>query len=239
LTLAADAADAGWEMLQHGEADLLIGAHGEGPPDERLVTRRMGELPLALVGRPDHAPGGTRGLHLAQSRAPVPAPRRAAPDPTTPRCAPAGLRLVVTPHQARGPAPLPSGLVGDVLVVQTIADQREAVCAGLGVALLPDHVIADDLACGRLVRMHATDTPALALCIAWRGDQVGKALAWFLHRFATAPARAALLPAMPDVHPLPAVDAESALGGTAPTYRREGRTSNVPDARLRRVGPAA
>jgi DNA-binding transcriptional LysR family regulator len=239
LTLAADAADAGWEMLQNGEADLLIGAHGEGPPDERIETRRMGELPLALVARPDHAPGDARGLHLAPSRVPAPAPRRAAPDPTSPRCTPAGLRLVVTPHQARGPAPLPSGLVGDVLVVQSIADQREAVCAGLGVALLPDHVIADDLACGRLIRMSAADTSTLDLCIAWRGDQVGKALAWFLQRFATAPARAGLLPAVPDVHPLQAVDAESALGGTGPTYRREGRASNVADARLRRVGPAA
>ena len=239
LTLAGDAAEAGWEMLQHGAADLLIGAHGEGPPDARIVTRRMGELPLVLVTRPDHTPGGARGLHLAQSRAPAAAPRRTAPDPTSPRCTPAGMRLVVTPQQARGPAPLPSSLVGDVLVVQTIADQREAVCAGLGVALLPEHVIADDLACGRLIRMNAVNTPTLDLCIAWRGDQVGKALAWFLQRFGTAPARAALLPAVPDVHPLAAIDAESALGGTAPTYRHEGSASNVASARLRRVGPAA
>jgi DNA-binding transcriptional LysR family regulator len=232
LTLASDAADAGWEMLLAGEADLLIGASGEGPHDERVVTRRIGPLPLALVACRDCAPAASREMSAAPPRPGAPAARRQ--DSTL-----GGLRLVVTPHQARGPSPLPSGLVGDVLVVQTLADQRDAVCSGLGVGLLPEHAVTDDLARGRVVRVDGVDPQPLDLCMAWRRDQIGKALGWFLQRFGTAPARAALLPVVPDVPPLPVLDGAPALTGATEAHGGRETAAAGAGRRHRRVGVAA
>lgn len=181
VEVASDVGADLWALLADEQADLLVGAVGEGPDDDRFVTRRIGSIAMALVVPPGHP-------LLARSEAP---PAGAAfADDVAPR-------LVLTAAEVqRAPAgaPVPSR---DVLVVPNFARKCDAIRHGLGVGHVPECLAAEDLRAGRLHRVVGAAPQTVDLAVAWRDDQAGQALAWFTRRFRDAAVRARLL-APPD-----------------------------------------
>ena len=75
-----------------------------------------------------------------------------------------------------------------------IRAKLEAQEAGLGVGHLPLYLAQTAAAAGRLVIKQTEDTkPPFPLHIAWRADQPGKALKWFVKRLTEPGAEAQLL----------------------------------------------
>jgi len=73
----------------------------------------------------------------------------------------------------------------DVLRVPDIRAKANAQVAGLGIGHLPRWLATPDIAAGRLVEKPLAEVrQELPINIAWRSQQVGRALAWFLERLA-------------------------------------------------------
>lgn len=69
------------------------------------------------------------------------------------------------------------------LVVPTLAAKLAAQCEGLAVGTLPDCIAARAIAQGRLVARQVTGMRDTTHCyIAWRGDEAGRALHWWVEQ---------------------------------------------------------
>ena len=68
------------------------------------------------------------------------------------------------------------------ITVSSIEKKIEAQQLGLGVGFLPIHRIKTQLESGQLVTLalEKTENRNSQLCMAWRNDNQGKALAWFV-----------------------------------------------------------
>ncbi|MGS8640053.1 LysR substrate-binding domain-containing protein, partial [Salmonella enterica subsp. enterica serovar Infantis] len=66
------------------------------------------------------------------------------------------------------------------LTVSTIAEKRQALLAGLGVATMPYSLVEQDIAEGRLRVVSPESTSEIDIILAWRRDSMGEAKAWCL-----------------------------------------------------------
>ncbi len=154
-----------WDALWSGRADLAIGAPGEGPPGGGYATRPLGSLEFVFAVSPEHPlawkPEPLRGEDILEHRS------------------------VSVADSSRNLPPRTTGILSgqDVLTVPDMQSKRLAQRMGLGVGYLPRKIAEEDAAAGRLV-IKAVDEPKppAALHIAWRTNQEGKALRWFLDR---------------------------------------------------------
>ena len=131
------------------------------------------------------------------------------------------LRVAVAPHQPRAKLPeplkraqilahravaigdssrnLPPRSIGlltgqDVLTVPDLESKVAAQAAGLGCGYLPTHAAAALIKARRLVVKAVEEvTPVGNLYYAWRSQEKGKALRWFLKRLEDQEVRASLL----------------------------------------------
>jgi DNA-binding transcriptional LysR family regulator len=184
LRISAEVLGGSWDALVSGRADLVIGASGEAPESGRLGggfrTLPLGQVELVFAVAPTHP--------LASQPAPLP---------------PAELRRhrqIVVGDSSRRLAARTVGLVGapDVLVVPTMEAKLAAQIAGLGVGYLPHPIAQQAIERGELViksthgvRQGASHAPATH--VAWRADDHGKALDWWLAELRKPATRAALL----------------------------------------------
>jgi DNA-binding transcriptional LysR family regulator len=176
LRLATEVLGGCWDALLTRHADLAIAAPGDVPGGGGFRTRPFGTLEFRFAVAPHH-------------------PLAAAAEPIT-----AGLllqhRAVALADTSRELLARSSGLLSgqDVLTVPDIDTKVAAQAAGLGVGHLDRRRAEHEAAAGRLViKQVAEPAPALPLHLAWRSDQQGKALDWFLERLEDAAVRAALL----------------------------------------------
>ena len=105
-------------------------------------------------------------------------------------------RAVAVADSSRNLPPRTAGLLSgqDVLTVPSIRAKLEAQEAGLGVGHLPLYLAQASAAAGRLVIKQTQDEkPAFPMHLAWRADQPGKALKWFVKRLTEPGAAAQLL----------------------------------------------
>ena len=184
LRISTEVLGGTWDALVSGRADLAIGASDEAPEAGRLSagirTLPLGQAEMVFAVAPTHP--------LAALRAPLPLAelRRH--------------RQVVVGDSSRRLTARTAGLLGapDVLAVPTMEAKLAAQCAGIGVGYLPYAVAQQAIERGELVikstqgaRQGSRLAPALH--VAWRADERGKALDWWLDELRKPATRAALL----------------------------------------------
>jgi DNA-binding transcriptional LysR family regulator len=154
-----------WDALAAERADLVIGAPGDGPAGGGYATRAVGTVQWVFALRPDH-------------------PLAIAPEPLA-SCDLLVHRAVSAADSSRNLPPRTSGLLSgqDVLTVPDMRTKCDAQVAGLGMGFLPVHWAQPEVAAGRLViRRVEEPKPEIPFFIAWRTQDPGRALQWFLQR---------------------------------------------------------
>jgi DNA-binding transcriptional LysR family regulator len=153
-----------WEVLLAGDADLVIGASGDGPAGGGYRTRVLGRLEFAFCVAPTHA--------LARAKTPLTDADISA------------YRAVVVADTARN---LPLRSIGVLqrqprLVVPDMAAKLLAQQLGLGVGNLPRWLLRQTPRKTLVEKPVVNPAPADTLHLAWRSDESGRALAWFIQR---------------------------------------------------------
>ncbi len=153
-----------WEVLLSGDADIVIGAAGDGPPGGGFRTRVLGKLEFVFCVAPTHPLAMIeRPLTQADIQA-----HRAIVISDTARNLP--LRSAgVLQRQAR-------------LAVPDLATKLLAQQKGLGVGNLPRWLFQSPATRGLVDKQVADGNPADVLYLAWRSGDSGRALAWFIQR---------------------------------------------------------
>jgi len=171
-----------WEALVNGQADLAIGVGMHTAPPG-VAIEALGELELVFAVAPQHP--------LATAAEPV-------SDVEVLR-----YRAVAVADSAQHMSPLTLNLLPgqDVLTVSSMAAKIEALLRGLGCGFVPEPMVREHLAAGRLLRkrMQRPNT-AGKMGYAWRCGSgrreraaLGLALQWWLKQLAVPTTRRALL----------------------------------------------
>lgn len=155
-----------WEALRDGRADLVVGATNEPPAMDKLHWAELGALEWVFAVAPRH-------------------PLAAATEPLTSEQILAHRAVVVADSARRTDVGAARGYglkTGQaVLAVPSMRAKIAAQCSGLGVGWLPRERVAGLLAKGELVAKPTADQrEPNTLYVAWRGDQGGRALNWWL-----------------------------------------------------------
>ncbi len=177
LRFATEVLGGCWDALVSGRADLAIAAPGDGPIAGGYVTRLLGYVNWAFVVAPDH-------------------PLAKLPEPLK-REQIAAYRAVAVADSSRNLTPRTTGLLSgqDVLTVPTLRAKLEAQEAGLGIGHLPLYMAEASAAAGKLIiKTIEEDRSGVPLHLAWRANQPGKALKWFIKRLTEPSVVAQLLP---------------------------------------------
>ena len=165
------------EALTSGQADLALGV-ADLTQNTGLHSQLLGDVPFVFAVAPHHPLAGA----------------------AEPLCD-EELRLhrvvAVADTISRGRG-MSIGLLGgqDVLTVATMHDKLDAQVRGLGCGFLPESMIVDHLATGRLVVKTTTRAPrVISVDYVWRATSTtpGRALQWWLNVLSSQNTRAALL----------------------------------------------
>ena len=152
-----------WDALISSRADLVIGASGDGPAGGGYSSLLLGEFDMPFAVAPEHP--------LAQMEEPISSSEILK------------YRAVAVADSSRDLPPRSIGLLSgqQVLTVPDMQTKLEAQIQGLGVGYLPRHWIRDALECRQLIIKSVqgvASTPRIYA--AWRTDNQGKALQWFV-----------------------------------------------------------
>ncbi|HEV3424797.1 MAG TPA: LysR family transcriptional regulator [Paraburkholderia sp.] len=165
LRLTHEVLSGTWEALRDGRADLIVGATNEPPAIPGLRWFELGVMEWVFAVSPRHPLAAVKG----------PLKREAI----------SAHRAVVVADSSRMTAGRAYGLVGGQasLAVPTMRAKILAQRDGLGVGWLPRHRVAALLKRGELVEKTTTDPrEPNVLYVAWRSDQEGRALQWWLEQ---------------------------------------------------------
>ncbi len=171
-----------WEALVNGQADLAIGVGMHtAPPGVAIET--LGELEFVFAMAPQHPLAGA-----AEPLSDVEVLR---------------YRAVAVADSAQHMSPLTLNLLPgqDVLTVSSMAAKIEALLRGLGCGFVPEPMVREHLAAGRLLRKRMQRAGmAGKMGYAWRCGSgrrerasLGLALQWWLKQLAVPTTRRALL----------------------------------------------
>lgn len=151
-----------WDALLTGRCDLALGASGEAPKG-LLEYRPLGEVEFVFAVAKNHP--------LCLHKGPVDA---------------AAIRAYPTIVAADSSLTTPSRSTGlldsrQSIRVANMAAKIQAQVMGIGVGFLPSHLIPKELATGDLIALPCKiPRPKIPLFMAWRKENPGKALAWFV-----------------------------------------------------------
>jgi DNA-binding transcriptional LysR family regulator len=154
-----------WEALLDRRVDLLIAAAGEGPSGGGYVAERMGSVPFVFAVSATHP--------LAKAREPIGKNDLRAH------------RAVAVGDSALRLAPRTVGLIfgQDTLTVPDIMSKYAFQRAGFGFGYLPEPYVRPAIDAGLMVEKQVEERrPTENLYLAWRPDEEGAALAWWLKR---------------------------------------------------------
>ncbi|MCP5344281.1 MAG: LysR family transcriptional regulator [Pseudomonadales bacterium] len=152
----------GWDALVAGRCDLTLGASGDIPKGI-FEYRSLGAVEFVFAVAPDHPL--THCTHPVEASDIAAYPTVIAADTS-----------LSSPLRSSGLLPSRQSLR-----VANMDDKIQAQCMGVGVGFLPRHMVAEHLACGRLVALPCrVPRPPIPLYMAWRKHQQGRALAWFI-----------------------------------------------------------
>jgi DNA-binding transcriptional LysR family regulator len=176
IRLAHEVLAGTWDALVSGRAELALGVSGEAPAGGGYAIRMLGYKDFVFAVAPAH-------------------PLAALPEPLNQEQILAH-RAVAIGDSSRNLPPRSIGLLTgqDVLTVPDLESKVAAQAAGLGCGYLPTHAAAPLIKAKRLVVKAVEEvTPVGNLYYAWRSQDKGKALRWFLKRLEHQEVRASLL----------------------------------------------
>jgi len=154
-----------WDTLNAGESDLIIGASDDAYSND-FTSFPIGTAEFIFAIAKDH-PLCLEAQPISQASI------KKYPS-------------IVAMDSSRFLAPRSAGLLDGQarITVPDIHKKIDAQRHGLGVGYLPLHRIQGYLQSGELVspKLEQADTRQHELCIAWRKDNKGKALAWFVEQ---------------------------------------------------------
>jgi DNA-binding transcriptional LysR family regulator len=165
LRISQDALSGTWEALLDRRVDLVIAAAGAGPSGGGYVAERLGTVPFVFVVAPGHP--------LAKAKNPL--------DKSALRAH----RAVAVADSALRLLPRTVGLLlgQDTLTVPDIFSKYAFQIDGFGFGYLPEPFARAAIAAGRLVRKDVEEQrPDEDVYLAWRSDEAGAALAWWIER---------------------------------------------------------
>ena len=165
-----------WDALVSARAELVLGVSGEVPAGGGYAIRMLGYKDFVFAVAPAH-------------------PLAALPEPLKQEQILAH-RAVAIGDSSRNLPPRSIGLLTgqDVLTVPDLESKVAAQAAGLGCGYLPTHAAAPLIKAKRLVVKAVEEVaPVGNLYYAWRSQEKGKALRWFLKRLENQEVRASLL----------------------------------------------
>jgi len=152
-----------WEALTENRVDLIVGGIGDIPGHKGLQCEPWREIQHLFVAAPDHP----------LCKAPQPIPVETVREH----------RAVIIRDTSRNSAALSRGILNQqtAMYVPTMEAKLAAHCAGLGVGYVPENLVAEDIANGRLVEL-ALEEPRekTATVLAWRSENRGQALHYLL-----------------------------------------------------------
>lgn len=152
-----------WEALLERRADIAVGAIAQGPSGGGYSTHALGEFRSVFVVSPEHP--------LAKAAEPLSAQVLMQH------------RAVVVPDSARQMPTYSYNILSgqDILRVPSMADKVAAQVAGLGCGYLPLPWAKPYLERGQLVIKAVSEVrPQSRLCHAWRSQDAGQALKWWV-----------------------------------------------------------
>ena len=165
LRITQDTLSGSWEALLDRRVDLLIAAAGEGPSGGGYIAEPLGSVPFVFAVAPEHP--------LAHAREPL--------DKAELRAH----RAVAAADSALRLAPRTVGLLfgQDTLTVPDIFSKYAFQIAGFGFGYLPEPYARPAIHAGRLVEKQVAERRADEnFYVAWRPDEEGAALAWWIER---------------------------------------------------------
>lgn len=151
----------GWDALEHGKVDLVVGAPGPVPQQKGFRTLSLRNRDMVPVVASSHPLAALADHPEAWQREK------------------ANVRSVITHDTTATNVARTAGLVdsGQRLYVQNMDQKVAAICAGLGIGHLPLARIASLLADGTLTELRQERTPRPApLYLAWNLSHKGRAL---------------------------------------------------------------
>jgi DNA-binding transcriptional LysR family regulator len=154
-----------WEALLDRRVDLLVAAAGEGPSGGGYITESLGSLPFVFAVAPDH-------------------PLARAPEPLD-KADLRAHRAVAVGDSALRLSPRTVGLIfgQDTLTVPDIFSKYAFQLEGFGFGYLPEPYARAAIARGRLVEKRVAEVrPLENFYLAWRPDEDGAALHWWIER---------------------------------------------------------
>jgi DNA-binding transcriptional LysR family regulator len=165
LRLSTEVLAGSWDALIARRADLIVGAAGEPPQLPNIVTRPRGEMRHVFAVAPGH-------------------PLASQPEPLT--MADVALhRAAVISDTSRElpPRTIDVGPGQQILAVPSLTAKLSAQCEGLAVGSLPACVAERAITQGKLVVRTVAGMREVTPCyLAWRDDEMGKALNWWIER---------------------------------------------------------
>lgn len=152
----------GWDALVAGRCDLTLGASGDIPKGV-FEYQELGQVEFVFAVAKDH-------------------PLSRFPQPIDAADISAFPTVIAADTSVTSPA-RSSGLLASKqsLRVANMSAKIEAQRLGVGVGFLPRHMVTHLLESGELVALECSvPRPPMPLYMAWRKQQAGKALAWFI-----------------------------------------------------------
>jgi DNA-binding transcriptional LysR family regulator len=152
-----------WDSLLADRSDLIIGATGE-PYNSDFSIHTLGEINFVFAVAKNHPLVSEQQLISDNTIKKYPS-------------------IVVADSSRNLPGRSARLLDGQLrITVPTVEKKIEAHVLGLGVGYLPLHRIKNQLASGELVTLQLAnyENKNSELSMAWRKDNQGKALAWFV-----------------------------------------------------------
>jgi DNA-binding transcriptional LysR family regulator len=174
-----------WETLARGHVELAIGVISEYAQVAGVQSAPLGVVPFVFVVSPDH-------------------PLAKLPDPISDNDLLRHTAVVVADSAQHGPAITVGVLAGQpTLTMPSLELKRQAQVRGLGVGFLPQPLVQQDIAEGRLIEKRLERTGRLShAAYAWRVPKsntsgrpapLGPALSWWLERLEKPATRKALI----------------------------------------------
>ncbi|AWV43597.1 LysR family transcriptional regulator [Hafnia alvei] len=162
LSLMTEVLAGAWERLEQGRADIVIAPDMHFRSSSEINVRKLYKVMSVYVAAPDHP------IHLE-------------PEPLSDAVR-VKYRGIAVADTARERPVLTVQLLDKQqrLTVSTIADKRQALIDGLGVATMPYPLVEQDVAEGRLRVVSAEYSHETDIIMAWRRDSMGEAKSWLL-----------------------------------------------------------
>ena len=162
LSLMTEVLAGAWERLEQGRADIVIAPDMHFRSSSEINVRKLYKVMSVYVAAPDHP------IHLE-------------PEPLSDSVR-VKYRGIAVADTARERPVLTVQLLDKQqrLTVSTIADKRQALIDGLGVATMPYPLVEQDIAEGRLRVVSAEYSHETDIIMAWRRDSMGEAKSWLL-----------------------------------------------------------